>query len=385
MKQLYNINFFRIFFTIIILYGHIIQHHIMPGFSDMEIFTALNNHISYNFGYMCDMFFILSGFFFFFSLKKETSFKHFVCSKIIRLLPVLIASLIGIMILSKFIDGLKYLKYENFVALFFLDDALIANFPTNNGAAWYINVMFWGYILYYCVLNLIPAEKRNYLVGLIVFFAYSILLNKMYLYNEPQIWNEGILTIYMIRGIAGMGLGYLFGNIYNSVSEEINYTRPGKVKSLIFTIIEITTFIYLFKFSIIKYHAYGFPFMMILFIALFWLFIYKNGYLSRLLDNKFIYDIGKYCFSIYMMQDVMFYILERWLWHNTSFGVINYPVTNIIIGLISCILLGIITYYYIEKPSITIYKHITSKNSEKPLISTQGGGGQSSCIKKGHL
>ena len=75
-----------------------------------------------------------------------------------RLLPVLTASLIGIMILSKFIDGVKYLKYENLVALFFLDDALIANFPTNNGAAWYINVMFWGYILYYCVLNLIPAE-----------------------------------------------------------------------------------------------------------------------------------------------------------------------------------------------------------------------------------
>lgn len=45
----------------------------MQIFPDMEIFTALNNHISYNFGYMCDMFFILSGFFFFFSLKKETS------------------------------------------------------------------------------------------------------------------------------------------------------------------------------------------------------------------------------------------------------------------------------------------------------------------------
>lgn len=65
-RHLHNIDFFRIVFTLIILYGHIVQHWMMPQFGQQQFFINLMNHTSYAFGYLCDMFFILSGFFYVF-------------------------------------------------------------------------------------------------------------------------------------------------------------------------------------------------------------------------------------------------------------------------------------------------------------------------------
>ena len=70
--MLKNLNFFRIWFTITILYGHIMQHFLIPMFPDLPAIIYIKNHISYAFGYMCDMFFIISGFFLFFSFWKNT-------------------------------------------------------------------------------------------------------------------------------------------------------------------------------------------------------------------------------------------------------------------------------------------------------------------------
>ena len=246
INKIQNINFFRIFFTLMIVYGHIIQHYMMPMYGELPFFQNMSKHISYSFGYMCDMFFIISGFFLFFSFKKHLEFSDFVITKVIRLLPVLIFSIFAILLLSFIFTDVHYLKYQNFLAIFFLNSSFIANFNTNNNTAWYINVLFWGYIFYYCFVNLLPKEKINYAIGILIFFSYSVLLNKMELYNQPQIWQDGTITICMLRGIAGIGLGYLIGNWHNNNLQNYQKTKGNSPFSyLFFTVIEIVSLIYI--------------------------------------------------------------------------------------------------------------------------------------------
>ena len=360
MLKLDNINFFRILFTLVIVYGHIIQHHMMRLFGDMNFYQHLK--VSYSFGYMCDMFFIISGFFMFFSFLKDTSFKNFIVSKFARLQPVLIASFVGILILSWIIPGVYYFKYQNLLGLFFLDDSFAVNFLTNNGAAWYINVMFWGYIFYYCLNRIIPKDKINYVIGLIIFFAYSILFNKMELYAQPQIWQEGFLTIPMIRALAGMGLGYIIGDIYNkNLITDNQVNNESKIKTILYTGLECVSLWFLFRFAIIKWQEFNFPVMMILFVVLFYLFLTKKGYLSRWLDNNVCFTLGKYCFSIYMMQEVMFVILNETFWKPYAANM-SQPFVIVVSVLAVCVF-GVITYYLVEKPFGKLYKKIFSNNN----------------------
>ena len=311
------------------------------------------------------MFFIISGFFMCFTfLKKEMTFKTFCVSKIARLWPVLLFSLFSFMIITLFIESVHYYKYENIVSAFFIRSSFAVYIPTNNGAAWYINVVFFGYIFYFCLFGIIPREKRKYAVGIIIFFLYSLLINKQDLYIFPQVFLDGFLTVPMTRALAGMGLGYILGEIYSS--EKSSHKEDIKSESIysviFFTIVEAVTIIYLFKFSIIKFLDYAFIIMTILFVILFICFLYQKGLISRILDKDKIFKMGKYCFSIYMMQEFCFQILNKYLWTNTTIGVVRYPILNMLAGLIFCITVGVLTYYLVENPcQKIILKNFTNK------------------------
>ena len=355
-KNFNNINFFRIFFTLVIVYGHIIQHFMMPMYGHLPFFEKMSHHVSYGFGYMCDMFFIISGFFMFFSFQKHKTLPELVLSKVARLTPVLLVSLVGMGVLSLIFPDVIFYKYQNVLALLFLDDAVIANFPSNNGAAWYINILFWGAIFYFFLLKAISKNKS--VLALIVFFAYTILLNKMNLYAQPQVWLDGLVTIFMLRGIAGMGLGYLIGDWYNSRPAPTD--TPSRQAAWGFTLLEGTMLFFIFKFAIRRALPFNFANMTVCFIVLFFCFLTKKGHISQLTDRKIIFTLGKYCFSIYMMQEVMFCFLKHTFWQEASF-VAAHPVLTLIISMAVICALGLITYYAVEKPAFAFCKEQIKK------------------------
>lgn len=279
-----------------------------------------------------------------FSFEKSGSVVFVMRKNIARLWPVLFFSVFCAFILSLF--KLTYFhKYGNICALLFLDDAYSVNIPTNNGAAWYINVMFWGYVCYYCVLKLFDHEKRLYVISLVVFCCYSVLLDKLHLYNQPQMF--GIVTIPMVRGIAGMGLGYLISEFYRRYTFLPNRSY---IRMTLYTVVELFVLYLLIRTAIIKKLDIAFPIILICFLLLFFLFLFKKGWVSCLLDRPAVSFMGKYCFSIYMMQEIMFPIVNRVLWKNSCFGASVFPVFNMICGIMLCIILGVFTYHLVEKP-----------------------------------
>ncbi len=191
--ELKNINFFKIIFTIGIIYGHTIQHYMMHQYANLPFFQHLIKHTSYNYNYFVEMFFIISGFFMFFTFAKNNSFKTLLVNKIARLWPVLIFCILIFYILSLF-DICSYARFDNILAAFFLSDAL-AEAHENIGVSWYINVLFWTFIMYYLLFKIVKPENRIPVVSLIIFFVYTILFNKVDLYASPKIYGGGDFNI----------------------------------------------------------------------------------------------------------------------------------------------------------------------------------------------
>ena len=187
--ELKNINFFRILFTLGILYGHIIQHHMMHQFPSMPFFQNLIKHTSYHYNFMVEMFFIISGFFMFFTFSKNLSFKSLIVNKIARLWPNIVFCLIVSYVLSLF-NITYWHKYNNILSVFFLNYTFVEG-VSNLGVAWYVNIIFWCFILYYFLFKIIKPENRLPLTVIITFMVYSILFNKSGLYDPPYICGGG--------------------------------------------------------------------------------------------------------------------------------------------------------------------------------------------------
>ena len=324
-KRFYNIEFFRIWFTLTIVYGHMIQHWMMPQFGELPFFDRLFRHTSYSFGYMCEAFFIISGFFMFCTFVQKPSFVKMITGKLVRLWPVVAFALFCSFVLSLFgIGGFE--KYACVLDLSFLNCAL-TNAPTNVGHAWYVTSLFWACVFYYLLDNVLSDGVKIYVFSILTFLFYSILLNKIGLYDQPQVFC-GLLSIPLIRALAGMGLGYIIGYAYNAYRE---CQRAGKT-NLCFCICEILFLALLFKLSIMKKVSFAFPVMLVSFVFLFIDFLLSKGIVARLVDKKVFGFIGRYSFSVYMMQWIGFLLANKFLWHHPRFGVEHYPVLNIIGG-----------------------------------------------------
>ena len=61
-KKITQIEFLRLLFMLLILYGHLMQLFIFPHFGDMPIFIELRKYMSFATGYLCEAFFVISGF-----------------------------------------------------------------------------------------------------------------------------------------------------------------------------------------------------------------------------------------------------------------------------------------------------------------------------------
>lgn len=353
-----NIDFFRIIFTLMIIYGHIVEFWIRPIADKLPILQKLVDHIG-TFGYLCEAFFIISGFFLLKSLEKKSDFGSFVKQKIIRLWPVLFFSLVAAYVVSLF-DIVHFYKYENILTVTFTNN-VFASFNTNNGCSWFVSVMFWGFIIFYSLYQIVDTKKVPFVVGLLTFSCYSILINKLNVYAEPYSLG-GMFSYFFIRALAGLGLGLLLAYTYR-VSLNKKHSDKSSRFCIGYGILETFILVLLIKFSVLKNIHTAYPIMVLLFASLFWLFLQKKGFLSQLLDCKLCSFLGRYCYSIYMIQELSFPVLNKFLWQNTQYGILVYPIANIVLGIFIICLEGVLIYYFVEQKGKQILTKVLLKDN----------------------
>ena len=82
----------------------------------------------------------------------------------------------------------------------------------------------------------------------------------------------------------------------------------------------------------------------------------EKGLLSRIISRTGFCRLGKYSYSIYVMQEAAFYILSHTLWKNAGF-LKRCPAAALGLSVVLTILFGAGIYYLVERPMQTAGKN----------------------------
>lgn len=361
-----NIEAIRFLFAVIIVYFHILHSNIMDFTGGKQIYQTLADLNQFA-GIIVECFFILSGFFLYYSYykKPQMSVKEFAYGKVARLLPVFLFSELICALMHK-----RSLGALIFNSLFLQCTGLSTEWK---GINWYISPLFWVLVFYFVLIKCLNNDKRrlNIIIGVITYFSYVILLNNGGFKREITL---SFLSGGVLRALAGIGLGYLIAVCVESIKEmpSVKGFKPNKKQNALITVVislvEAACFIGLIIDFLYKKIAYENQFIVvILFSGLLLCMITRKGILSRICNNKFFGSFGKYAYSIYVMQQVTFYLLQKTLWTNSDF-VQNHAYRCIAVSILFSVLFGIATYYVIEKPCARLFKKLGKKLFPKKTV-----------------
>lgn len=381
IEKLKNVEFLRFVFSMCIVFFHVVRWLGKGLLSDVSIFNFLYVN---NWSAICvEFFFIVSGFFLITTTDFSISFGDFVKRKIIRLLPVLWCSITVYFILSLF-TSLVYSKWNNIFALLLCNNLGISHTVGNIIPSWFVSSLFWGGLFYFFIIKYTSKIWINFIISVIIILLFSFLshanMNCAFIKNFGYMFNAG-----MLRALAGIGLGYLFGVEYLQYKNFIINYQEKFITKILFTVGEIYLFSFLMYY--LTFHKIKSPDAYMIYIlafsGLFWLFILKRGYFSRLLNNRFSEILGKYSYSIFIMQTIVLDLSQFCLWMPHKEFIIRYPVLNFILPVVGSIILGIITYHLVEQPAAEFLRKKwffknKCKNTEnqlpEPVLPVRGGG-----------
>lgn len=347
-KKYYNIEFIRFIFAISIVYFHLLHSAMIPYVGNSQVYGMLAEQTKYT-KYIVECFFIISGYFLYQTIDRhpEKSTLDFAVSRISRLWPVLACSII----LSVFINGKSL--YASLVDLFFLQSSGLAT--DWKGLNWYVSAFFvvelFYFILYKCLHN---SPKMKLFICLLVYFGYELNIN----FTDGEFGRKmifGMINLGLARAIAGVGLGYLLADVYGMIMKKYResqntYECKEKKQFWVVSFLEIATFLMLMLDFFCSDRAYDNQFIVVLLFPIFFVcLLSRQGIFSKLTDHKWSGLLGRYAYSVYVMQEVAFGILEKTLWKNTGY-LERYPALMIGVSVMLTFVLGMITYHIIEKP-----------------------------------
>lgn len=353
--KLKNIEFIRIFFAVSIVYFHLLHSFIIPFTEDAAVYQELARQSKYA-KYIVECFFIMSGYFLYRSvmLHSEQKTLDFVLKKLIRLWPVFaVSTILSVIFLDMSLQ-------EGFLNLFFLQSTGLTTAWT--GLNWYVSAFLFAELFYFLMYKAMKnSAGMKLIICLIVYFGY--VLNIMYTdggFARKVVF--GVFSLAMARAAAGVGLGYLLGNLYDKAKERwtglyAQHMNASVITALI-TFIEISSFcLLMIDFFVGKRVGKNQFMVVVLFSVFFFCMLTEKGLFSRLISRLSVCRLGKYAYSIYVMQEVSFYILEKTFWKNTDFIKLHAGV-SLTVSVVFAAAVGAVVWHLIEKPASKLGKKI---------------------------
>lgn len=342
-----NIEFIRFFFAVSIVYFHLLHSYMIPYTGNAEIYRYLAEQSKYA-KYIVECFFIMSGYFLYRSLLKHPEQKtlDFLYKKIIRLWSVLaVSTAFSVFFLEKPFG-------EGILNLFFLQSTGLTT--GWKGLNWYVSAFFFAEVFYFLLYRVMKNSRAMKLaVCILVYFGYVLNITTTDGGFGRRV-TYGIFSLAMARAVAGVGHGYLLGNLYDSIKEKYRElhleTEMEKKLTLGISIVEIISFLALLgDFFIGKQAGKNQFIVVILFSVLFVCMLTEKGILSRMISRIPLWRFGKYAYSVYVMQEAAFYLLEHTMWKNTRF-LQTCPAGALGISVFVTFCLGVTVYYLVERP-----------------------------------
>ena len=90
------------------------------------------------------------------------------------------------------------------------------------GSLWYVPALLWTLVFFFYLRKYYKREDVNLWIAILVIFCYGFILHtqggRIYQVQETYYY---IFNIGMLRALAGIGLGYLIGEVFNNKYEVI--------------------------------------------------------------------------------------------------------------------------------------------------------------------
>ena len=347
-----NIEFLRFVFVSILVYFHLVQVFIsrnITSYLPLE-FLSRSAYI------LVEFFFILAGFFLYFDIQKYKDISSYVKKRFLRLWFVPAFVVLLSIISAPFMKYIIVNYVNSLLNILFLNNIGLTNSVSNYVHTWYICVLFWVSLLYFCLFKLFDYKRVLFFVAIMVYLSYVAIFQALKgSFGSHETVLYGLLTSGMLRGIAGLGIGLMMGMIYERYMclHKVNNNKTTSIfYPIIFSIAEIVILFVLGNLLVFKIWKINNDFIFIpLFVALIWLFLLKKGMISKLLENKISDFLGKFSYSIFVMQGYL--IILFYTMFETKFAQLipEQRLLTLSIGYIFAVFGGILVYYLIEKPS----------------------------------
>lgn len=337
----------KFIFSVIIVYFHLFYSNLKPYIGNTETFQTLAKSTNAS-GLIVECFLIIAGFFIYLTWKKgKTSLTAFTASRWIRLWPVFAFYTIVFGLQTK-------LHLENAILdLCFLRCSGLS--LAYKGIIWYIGPFFWASLFIYALLTNLQRGKALLTIAILAYFSYAVNIN---------IFNGGLgretclvfISSGMLRVIGGLCVGVILGAIKDTLTN--NTKEPTLSAKWRFTLISIIEFlilnILLYHFLIEKLFKNSLT-TIILFAIFFLCCVSSGGVVSRILNWKPLAYAGRWCYSIYVMQQIAFTFMAKAYWKSHMSLMQQYPEYTIAASTLVAVLIGIATYYLVEVPAVALY------------------------------
>ncbi|MBO4294324.1 MAG: acyltransferase [Alphaproteobacteria bacterium] len=336
LPRLYNVEFLRIFFTFCIFACHAL--------------ITLYRH-GHNQGRLAvEFFFILSGFFLYYTIDRQKNLSDFVIKKIIRFLPLMLFGEIMCQMIT------HTFSFQNYISLIFFlpSTGLTTDNYCSIGAVWYLCVLLWVSVFYFYLIKTQSPSTSNMIIGIIVFLSFIVFNLLPYNLRYP------LFPRSILRGLICEGLGCMVANIYkHGKFFHSTYIHTQK-QFFVFSFLEFFVIIYILLlmfdpgvFQIAYVH------FIILLLILLSLFLCKRGGVSQFFDDDSWGRISKYCLSFFLTH----LIIVEFLYYRLSFFSNLSKPNSFMVMLFLCMLLSIFAYHVIEKPCATYLNRWWNKHS----------------------
>ena len=304
-------------------------------------------------------FFVISFFFLVLKTRPDCSGWKFVRNKWLRMAPlIIVVTLIAYVIHLNcgFWGGEMSANLEQFLLLH--DRCPADRWSKFVGPAYFCSVLFLSSVLYLSWIKTLSAKHVALVVTSVAFIGLVLWRTLPQLPNSTEL--GGVIDY--SRGFAFLGISYVLATIFVATPPARGLVTPfeqSHTRTLLYTVPEIL-FLGLFVASLYGAHWYKLSELLsvLFFACLFYLFIRKEGYLSRLLERDWCVWLGRYAFGIFIIHWPVFRIAKEILLPGHEEWALAHPWC--LLGGMACVimLLSMLGYHYIEVP---IMRYIKSK------------------------
>lgn len=325
----------------------VLFYHIHTTYNELYFFNLFKNG-----SLGVDLFFVLSGFIMAYVYKNKflcnesfgLFYKKFITSRLARIYPLHLVTLMSILLLVVFYSGF-YERYDKYLTIeaFLLNIFLVQNWGLTdiswNIVSWSISAEFFMYLLFPFMLLI---SKKYKVIDEYAFFIILVLITLQ------------LTTSYVLgwKGFGGMSLGGMVRVIFEFSIGFIAFTLKEQYQKLIFN--KFKNFSILLGLIIIS--SFYIDELWVIFIPTVTMLILHLSIdkcsVSALLSKKFFVTLGNISFSLYMWHWMIIQIqnLAKSKGFITIDSHLDMYISCITMSLIS-LLVAYLSYNFIEKPA----------------------------------